>query len=321
MRKIYLYSLIILGLFSNNYLLKAQGDGPHTFLLSPTGLWGLNPKWMDMSQNFLPSGNILIKNADLKVDVFPTTAFHTFGIKGRFAQVLVMVNPGSASGTVEANKPDLPAPQLNASGFSDGFVGFKLGLIGTPALNVMEYSKHIPAFSMMGYFRIWYSGTYDSKKPLNLGTNRLTYELGFPMGIPLGKDTKRATWLEVYPCMQLYSTNNDPTLVTMADKSHQLPLFLVENHLTHNFTTKFWAGADLRYQYGGALELDDVEQDNKINILGGGVSAGYQVLPFLSTVASYGGIIVGDNDARSNMFRLSIVFVYANTKKLKQAGN
>jgi hypothetical protein len=312
-----LVAVLVLILILNSHIAFAQGDGPRTFLSAPKGLWGINPKATFLNQNFLPSGDILIKDADINVNVVPTTIFHTFSIGGRFAQAMFMINPGSANGRVVADAPGLPAPHVSASGFGDGFVGLKIGLIGAPALNVMEFAKHIPAFSMNGYFRVWYSGTYDSKKPLNLGTHRTTFEVGFPMAIPLSKNIKRATWLEIYPSVRLYTVNNNPTLVTRANKSHQVPLYLLENHLTHNFTTKFWAGVDLRYQYGGALELDDVKQDNKVNILGGSISAGYQALPFLSFSGNYGGILAGDNDARSNMFRVSAVFIYVNTKKLK----
>jgi len=310
--------LVILALVITTASL-AQGDGPRAFLLAPKGIWGVNPKWMNLSQNFTPSGNILVKDADIKVNVFPITAFHTFGIGKTFAQIMVNVTPGSLSGTAFAI-PGVPVSKVNvnASGTADGFLGLKVGLVGAPALNVMEFAKHKPSFSMMGYFRWWYSGSYDENKLVNMGTNRSTFEFGFPMAIPFGKNPKRATWWEVYPAVRFHTVNNSPSFVTRANKSRQLPLFLLENHFTHNFTPKFWAGVDLRYQYGGALELDDVKQDNNVNILGGGVSAGYQILSMLSASASYGGILAGDNDARSDMFRLSLVFVYVNMKKLKQ---
>jgi Putative MetA-pathway of phenol degradation len=201
---------------------------------------------------------------------------------------------------------------------ADGFFGFKIGLIGAPALNVSEFAKHKPAFSMMGYFRVWYSGSYDQKNIANMGTNRATYEFGFPMALPLNNNPKRATWWEIYPALQIFSKNTEPSVITRANESHGHPLFILENHLTHNFTDKFWAGVDLRFQYGGALELDDVKQDNNVNVLGVGVSAGYQILSMLGASASYGGILAGDNDARSNMVRLSLIFVYVNMKKLKQ---
>ncbi len=215
----------VLILFSFLMQVSAQGDGPHTFLLSPTGLWGINPKPTFLDQNFLPSGDILVKNAHINVNVFPTTFFHTLGIGGQFAQLMFMVNPGNANGNVEADVPGFPAPELNATGFGDGFIGFKFGLNDAPALNLAQYAKHTPQPSMSAYFRIWYSGTYDRTKPLNLGTNRTTFEIGLPMAFPMGKDIKHATYLEIYPSIRVYTANNDPTLITMADKSQQLPLF------------------------------------------------------------------------------------------------
>jgi hypothetical protein len=174
---------------------------------------------------------------------------------------------------------------------------------------------------MMGYFRLWYSGSYDQKNIANMGTNRATYEFGFPMSMPLNNNPKRAIWLETYPAIQIYSKNTEPGFITRADESHEKPLFTLENHLTHNFADKFWAGVDVRYQNGGELELDGVKQDNKINILGGGISAGYQFLPFFSGNATYGTILAGDNEAHSDMLRLSLVFVYVNMKKLKAKAN
>ena len=95
----------------------------------------------------------------------------------------------------------------------------------------------------------------------------------------------------------------------------QNPLFGIENHLTHNLTKKFWAGIDLRYAIGGESEIDGQAQDNKINVLGGGISAGYQILPFLGATSSYGIVLAGDNGLDGNMFRLGLVFVYAKTEK------
>ena len=296
--------------------LHAQGDGPRAFMLAPKGVFGLNPKWINLNQNFLPGSNILVETADLNINVFPTTLFYTFGIGDHYAQAMFMLNPGNATGSITSDL-NLPYTNLNASGFSDGFFGFKLGLIGAPALNLLQFAKHKPDFSLMSYFRLWYSGTYDSSNALNLGSNRLTYEMGLPMSIPVFKNAKHPLWIEAYPFIQFYSTNTEPSFISRANDSYQKPLFGLETHYTYNITDKFWAGIDLRYQYGGAVELDGVTQDNKINVLGGGLSAGYQFLNFLSGSASYGKILTGDNNASSDLIRLSLIFVYANTKNLK----
>jgi len=192
-------------------------------------------------------------------------------------------------------------------------------LINQPALNVKEYAayKH-KTFSLTSYTRIWYPGSYDKNKNLNLGSNRFTFELGLPMNIYLNKkNPKRATWLEVYPAIHLYSANTDPTNITGADKTEQLPLFTLENHLSHNFTDKFWASLDLRYQYGGELKADDVKQNNQINALAGGATVGYQIITPLGINVSYGNVFNNPSNVEANMFKLTVQFSYVNMKKLK----
>lgn len=298
----------------------AQGDGARMLMWGPTGVTSLIPKWMHLEQNILPA-DYLVKDANVTINVFPTTLVHNFNLGGHFAQIMVMANPGTVTGTLTADTPGNQSPQLSSSGFSDGFVGLKFGLINEPALNALEFAKYKQKFSMMGYLRIWYPGSYDANNPLNLGSNRFTFELGPAMNFHFGDNLKRPTILEVYPSIHLYTPNNNPTLVTQADKTQQLAMFTFENHLTHNFTDKFWAGVDLRYQYGGAVELDGVKQDNKLNILGSGVVAGYQVIPMLAVHAAYGARIAGSDGTKFNMFKMTATFTYLNKKKLQPPTN
>lgn len=301
----------------SSQLLMAQGDGPRAHLFAPIGVWAVNPKYLHLEQNLLPNGNVLVKDADITVDVFPTTFVHSFKIKDRFARVFVNANPGSLNAKINA-APVSYEEDLHASGFSDGYLAFELGLIGAPALNAIEFSEHEPQFSLTGIFKYWYSGSYDNEKLINLGTNRSTFELGSAMAIPFHKSiSQNATWLEVMPSVQFYTPNNDPARSSTAQQVKQDPLFILENHLTHNFTKKLWAGIDLRYQLGGTTKADGVSDDNRINMLGGGLNIGYQILAPLSFFAGYDLVLAGDNDITSNMIRVSLVFAYVNLKKLK----
>jgi hypothetical protein len=174
----------------------------------------------------------------------------------------------------------------------------------------------------MGYFRYWYSGTYDSEILINLGTNRSTFEIAAPMVIPFHKEVSaHATWLEIFPSIQFYTANNDPARGSSSNKITQDPLFLIESHLTHNFTKKLWLGADLRFQFGGETYADGVGDDNQIGLMGGGISVGYQFLPALSGYAGYGTVLAGKNNVSSDMLRFSLVFSYINLNKLKPANN
>lgn len=304
---------------------SAQGDGARMILWGPTGVTGAIPKWMNLNQNITPA-NILVNGADIHMNAFPITVIHNFGIGGRFAQLMANAVPGNVTGTLLIPDSDTQIPtfiSVNSGGFSDGFVGFKLGLINQPALNVKEYAAYEhKTFSMTSYTRIWYSGSYDKNEELNLGSNRFTFELGLPMNIYLNKkNPKRATWLEVYPAIHLYTANNNPTAITMSSKTEQLPLFSLENHLSHNFTGKLWASLDLRYQYGGELKADGVKQDNQINALGGGATVGYQIIPPLALHLSYGDVFNNPSNVEAKMFKVTLQFSYVNLKKLKAASN
>jgi hypothetical protein len=313
-------AILILALFTT-FSIVAQGDGPRNLLWGPKGVTAFIPKWMSLDQNLTPS-NILIKNADIRINVFPMTLVHNFDIGGRFAQIMLNAVPGNLNGKVDINKPNITFPEYNNSGFADGFVGFKFGLINAPALNVMEFAKHQQGFSMMLYARFWYSGTYSANDPINMGSNRFSMDVGFPMNIQLSKNPKRPTWIESYPAIHYYAANNNPPAINRANKLKQLPLFSFENHLSHNFTDKLWGGVTLRYQYGGATALDNLIDDNStINMLGTGVTVGYQVLPMLALHTGYGWVIAGKNDINANMFRLVAVISYVNMKKLKAQQN
>lgn len=304
----------------------AQGDGPRNLTWGPKGVTAVIPKWMSLHQNISP-GNILVKEAEFNINVFPITVVHNFDLGGRFAQVMLNAVPGSATG--DGNFSDIKGlpvsipSHIETSGFTDGFIGFKLGLVNAPALNAIEFAKHEQSLSMYLYTRLWYSGTYDAKKPLNLGTNRMSFEIGPVINKQFSDNPKRSTLFESYPALHLYGTNHSPSIGTsrtapfFAKETKQLPSFSWENHFSHNFTDKLWAAVSVRYQYGGALEVDGSKQDNTMNILGCGVAAGYQVLPMLAIHTGYSGIVAGDNGAHSDMFRVVAVFSYINMRRVK----
>jgi hypothetical protein len=303
-----------LGLCAGNIF--AQGDGSHSYLLSPKGITGVNAKWLSLDQNFIPAGTAMVPGAEIRVDVFPITIFHTFSLGGKIAQAYCMFNPGSAVARAKIGPPIGPIPvyELSASGFSDGFIAFKIGLLGAPAIAARNFAQTPMQFSLFADLRYWYSGTYDANKLFNLGTNRNIVQIGFPMAIPLNRNRKTATWLEIAPALDIFTDNNDPARASSAKKLEQAPLFLLENHLSHNFNPKLWGTVNMRFQQGGQTAADGVKDGNSISAVGGGLGLGYQLLPPLSLSMDYGGALFGQQ-AKGSMFRISMVFAYANLKK------
>ena len=69
--------LLCLSIISTSFVL-AQGDGPRSHLLTPTGVWAINAKYLNLDQNLLPAGNILVEDLDLKINLFHGCPFWTF---------------------------------------------------------------------------------------------------------------------------------------------------------------------------------------------------------------------------------------------------
>ncbi|MEN9571945.1 MAG: hypothetical protein RL172_3176 [Bacteroidota bacterium] len=308
-----LYWLSIFLVLSAN--VWGQGDGPRTCLVSPKGIWGVTTKWLNMQQNFLPSGTIFVPDASIKVNAFPLVMFYNFSIGKQFAQVIGVAAVGKTSGTIKPANPNVPDIGFTASGFSDGLVGIKIGIIGAPALNLAEFAAKKPAFSMMGFFRYWYSGTYNSTKAVSMGTNRSTLQFSLPMSMPLGKNVSAPWWLEVHPSIEFYTANNQPPTITGGKKITQHPIFALETHVTKNISPKVWVGTGLRYYYGGLTFLDGQSQQNLMNVLATGAIVGYQPIKAMGFNLSYGTVLSGYNNASVKMFRLAATYTHFKASK------
>ena len=310
---------VFLLLFSTPFITFSQGDGPESHFLKPQKMWGLNIKYLNLNQNMSVNGDILTPNLDLDINSFPITLFHVFSIKGQHAEIVAMMNPTSISSSL-----DLPNPIedrfFDKSAFSDGFVGLKIGMINSKAISLEEYMKGNINFTMMSYFRVWYSGSYDKDELVNIGTNRTTFEYGIPTTMPLWSNENSSTSLELFPSIRFFTKNKDvlinPLLNVTAERT-QAPLFVFENHIIHNFNKKLRATLNGRYQVGGQTTTNGIKDGNAFNNYGGTIGLGYQLHPLVYLHADYGGILFGGGEAESNMFRFNLQLNYLKIKKNK----
>ena len=294
----------------------AQGEGPRVYLLSPVDINALSLTWMDLSSNFNFSQSILIEDADVRSDIWALNYNRFFSVGGRFAEIWATGIWGSVEGDIQVGPeppPIVPFPPGSTvrvpkeSGIADPYLAMRVGLIGAPALKVEEFMQHRPGFQLYALAGANVPvGDYDASRPVNLGTNRWALRLGLPMVVPFGSPASRAA-LEIVPSFYYFTDNDDPF---RADLREQDPLYVLETHLTRNFTPKFWAGLDLRYQYGGKTTTDGVSDRNTIDQLGGGVVAGYQLTRALQVWASYGEILAQNDNSIGEMFRVRMILAF-----------
>ncbi|MCU0622148.1 MAG: transporter, partial [Gemmatimonadales bacterium] len=283
--------------------LAAQGDGPRVFPLAPANISVVSGTYMHLASNFNFQQDILILGADISSDVGALALVHNFSVAGRFAQAQVVGIFGGIDGSGTVQQGDQPPFTLNASesGFGDPMLWFRLGLVGAPALTLAEYATHVPDFQLYGLLTANVPiGSYESSRPLNLGTNRWAIRVGAPMVFPL-LDPKHPLLLEVVPSIFFYTTNTDPF---RANARSQAPRLVLETHASYNLTPRLWVGGDVRYQWGAETTTDGVADDNRTSHGGLGAEVGYQFHPAFSLIAGYGAIVVNPDEAKGTMLRL-----------------
>ena len=289
---------------------QAQGDGPRSQLPMPVGTNVFAPTWLDLSMNSDFSQSILFADAELDADILLGIYIRSFAVGDRYAQVWVVPNGGQIEGTLEVDRAGggSISRSVSASGFGDPYFAFKVGLIGSPAMDLGAFMKHKPTFQLYAYGGIYVPvGAYDSEDLLNLGTNRWAWRLGLPMVIPLG-DPRNQTYLEVHPGVTLYGDNDDPT--GGADLKEQDALYQVEFHLSRNFTPKLWGSIGGRYRNGGETTTDGIDDDNQQDVLGGELTLGYAFTPTLGLQATYGDVLSESDGSRSDMLRVRLTYAF-----------
>lgn len=290
-------------------LASAQGDGPRQLPLAPEGINVFVPMGMFMSGNFNPQQTVLIPGADVDVLAVPLTYMRTFSLGERLARLYVTVPLASLDASAEIFDPVAGrslVPERRRSGSMDPMVTLHVGLVGAPALRLPEFVKHKKGFQLYSILGTTIPvGTYDPDRLINLGTNRWSFRLGTGTVTPIG-GSGRTTW-ESANSIFLFTDNTD---LLLADSRSANPLFVSENHLTHDFTPRIWGSVDIRYQVGGETTTDDMPDDNLTNILGGGVSVGYHFTPKVEGYGSYGRILAKKGDAQEWLVRYQLRFTF-----------
>jgi hypothetical protein len=238
----------------------------------------------------------------------PITYIRTFALGSRFGRLFLVAPVSTLDASVAAFDPrlgNIRNVEKSRSGFMDPMVTMHIGFAGAPALKPAEYMKHAKSFQSFAIVGASIPvGTYDSNRLINLGTNRWSFRTGIGTVFPMGKRTA----LEMSNNLYFFTANTDVS--GPAKRRAQDPLYVLENHLTHNFSPKFWGSLDARYQYDGETYTDGGADDNVTNALGGGGTLGYQLTPHFGLWSSFGTVLAKKGDAKQNMFRFQIAYSF-----------
>ena len=269
-------ALVALGLSFAAPAGRAQDDGPRVYQLAPEGLQTLTAFLVVKRGNEGPDPGQTSPGSETNTDIFVVRYARTYDLAGRQFTPFAILPVGRLQVTQGVGAGG------RSSGLGDAQLGATLGLIDAPALNAKDYAAFRPPLSMSLLGRVFFpTGDYDSARPVNLGANRFSYQLGLPTTFMFGQSYRdpHLTALEVLPTVTFYSPNDEPF---MADKRTQAPMFSTEAHLTHNLPHRIWLSADLLYRNGGESRTDGVENHDPVHGWSAGASA---VLPFVGNTS------------------------------------
>jgi hypothetical protein len=277
---------------------RAQDDGPRVYQLAPVGAQNLTAFLVNKRGNETPEPGTVEPGVEIDTDILVFRYARTFDVGGRPVTPFLIVPTG------EVRRTGAP----HSSGFGDLQIGGTIGLIGSPALSPEAFAQFKPGFGLGVLGRIYFpTGAYSADQAVNLGSNRIAYQIGLPMVLASGSSYRdpALTSLEVLPTVTFYEANDEPF---GAHRSEKDPLFTVEAHLTRNFGPRVWVSADMLYRLGGETTTDGVADHNRTH---GWSAGGSLALPFVSKTSlifTYQHVVErNDNGPDGWFFRTAVV--------------
>lgn len=237
------------------------------------------------SYNMLPVGTNVIDTQYTNIETTQTTAS---GLQGKQTQDMLYVRDTyffNVNGTLGAAYVMLPYSKQtlditkpvnfskNSDGLGDLKVLFALGLYNMPSLSREDFQK----FDKNGLHAACSlavtlpTGSYSNTSNINSGSNRYSY-----------KPECAAYWVQNKFQADLFVGNTyytDNTAYSGNKTLSQSNLYNVETRFSYNFTSDFWASADLVYYNGGETSVNGIKQKDDQNNLNAGFTLSYRVAP------------------------------------------
>jgi len=226
----------------------AQDLEPRAYSPSPVGTSFAGIAFSRSSGDISFDPTVPITNAEATLYSPALGLGHTFGVFGRQALITVGLPYawGNASGDVGSQQQE-----VYRSGLADVHTRTSINLLGSPAMNVAEFSKRSPRRLIVGVSLATTSpsGQYGNTKLINIGTNRWSFkpEIGFSHPI-------KKVDLDLYIGVWFF-TENKSYYPGQAFRS-QAPLTATQGHISYTVRRGLWIAFDSTWYGGGAVTVN-----------------------------------------------------------------
>lgn len=178
----------------------------------------------------------------------------TFAAAGR--QASATLGLPYVRGTVEGNVGE-NRREAYRSGPGDARLRLAVNLMGSPALTPAEFAKRTPATTLGASLVVVAPiGQYESRKLINIGTNRWAFKPELGLSHPVGR------WsFDAYAGVWLFMDND--AFYTGSSVREQDPIGSFQAHVSYTFRPRLWLALDANYYRGGQTTLDGVGNDDE----------------------------------------------------------
>lgn len=278
----------------------AVGDGPRAYQLVPNETNIVSVFGLALRGNQSADPGTVFEGGDIDLNLGLVQYTRAFELGGRQAAGIVVAPFGESAGSFQFGNFEVDG---DASGLGDLIVGGVLTLVGPPPLTTEEFLAYDPELTVGVLAKLFLpTGEYDSDNAINLGANRVAFQLGLPTVYYVGDSLldPQLTTFEILPAVTFYGANEDP--FGGAGETTQDPLFTLETHVTRNLNQALWVSLDALYTYGGETSTDGVSNDNVQNSLALGGTFNINFSPATSLKLSYGGTVWGNDSGPDGQF-------------------
>ena len=209
----------------------------------------------------------------------------------------------------------------SSSGYADPNAQLVVNLFGTPPLESnVDLLNYEPTWTVDAAVMLAVPiGEYDADKLVNLGLNRFWGRIALPIKYHFGVFSPGyMSSFELIPSVWLFAENDD----FVGQKLDNDPLWQLEAHLTHDFTSGFFGSVDALYRSGFQSEIDGTEVGDDIEVGNVGFTLNYQITDNVIMRTGYTSNLFGDSDLDNSILRMQFIYAWSrdneNAKKLQK---
>jgi hypothetical protein len=243
-----------------------QFTDAHTYDNTPVGTNQIELGYARVRADASIDASLVVEGARLTLNQALIDYTRYFGLFHRLMWVEAGVPYANLSGTITGT-------DISGSTTGTGDSSYQVGILlkGGPALSAAQFDEYKPATRLgLSLTTTAPTGSYDSNKLLNLGSDRWSFKPEFALSCPFGSEQK---WqFDGYANIYFFTDN---TSFHGREVLRQDPLSGVEGHLSYTFNDNLWLSLDSRYSFRGSTVVDGIGQNDAQRnfILGTEVSA------------------------------------------------